>query len=249
MEIPVEISAASYYDRGEERGKGVPCIMKGCIFDLDGTLTNTLESLSYSVNLTLQEMHLPVITIDQCRRFVGEGARRLLEKTLKVRGDEKLERLEEAMEIYGRIFHDNCTYHVAPYDGVREMLADLTGMGVHMAVLSNKPHAQAVDVVRQFFGENTFDFVLGQSDRLPRKPDPAGVLYLLEHMGISREDCVYAGDSETDIATARAAGVTCLSATWGFRSRQTLLDAGARILIDSPAQLTDYIRKHSTDEK
>ena len=216
--------------------------MRGCIFDLDGTLTNTLESLTYSVNLTLKEMELPSITMDQCRRFVGDGARKLIERTLEACGDRSLSRLDEGMEIYGRIFHDNCTYHVTPYDGVMEMLADLKSMGMRLAVLSNKPHGQAVDVVRQIFGDGVFDFVQGQSEELPRKPDPAGVLYLLDKMGIKKEECVYVGDSEVDVATAKAAGVTGLAATWGFRSRQVLEEAGAGVLIDHLGELVDFQR-------
>lgn len=216
--------------------------MRGCIFDLDGTLTNTLESLTYSVNLTLKEMELPSITTDQCKRFVGDGARKLIERTLEACGDRSLSRLDEGMEIYGRIFHDNCTYHVTPYDGVMEMLADLKSMGMRLAVLSNKPHGQAVDVVRQIFGDGVFDFVQGQSEELPRKPDPAGVLYLLDKMGIKKEECVYVGDSEVDVATAKAAGVTGLAATWGFRSRQVLEEAGAGVLIDHPGELVDFLR-------
>ena len=216
--------------------------MRGCIFDLDGTLTNTLESLTYSVNLTLKEMELPSITTDQCRRFVGDGARKLIERTLEACGDRSLSRLDEGMEIYGRIFHDNCTYHVTSYDGVMEMLADLKSMGMRLAVLSNKPHGQAVDVVRQIFGDGVFDFVQGQSEELPRKPDPAGVLYLLDKMGIKKEECVYVGDSEVDVATAKAAGVTGLAATWGFRSRQVLEEAGAGVLIDHPGELVDFLR-------
>lgn len=216
--------------------------MRGCIFDLDGTLTNTLESLTYSVNLTMKEMGLPSITMDQCRRFVGEGAGKLIERTLRACGDENLSRLEEGLKVYGRIFHDNCTYHVTPYDGITEMLGDLRAMGIRLAVLSNKPHGQAVDVVRQIFGEGVFDFVQGQSEELPRKPDPAGVLYLLDKMGVKKEDCVYVGDSEVDVATARAAGVTELAVTWGFRSRQVLEEAGAAVLIDHPGELVDFLR-------
>ena len=223
--------------------------MRGCIFDLDGTLTNTLESLTYSVNLTLKEMELPSITMDQCRRFVGDGARKLIERTLEACGDRSLSRLDEGMEIYGRIFHDNCTYHVTPYDGVMEMLADLKSMGMRLAVLSNKPHGQAVDVVRQIFWDGVFDFVQGQSEELPRKPDPAGVLYLLDKMGIKKEECVYVGDSEVDVATAKAAGVTGLAAAWGFRSRQVLEEAGAGVLIDHPGELVDFLRGRGMDKE
>ncbi len=223
--------------------------MGGCIFDLDGTLTNTLESLTYSVNLTLQEMGLPAITMDQCRRFVGDGARKLMERTLRTCGEEGLSRLEEGLKIYGRIFHDNCTYHVTPYDGITEMLRELKAMDIRLAVLSNKPHLQAVDVVRQIFGEGVFDFVQGQSEELPRKPDPAGVLYLLDKLGVNKEDCVYVGDSEVDVATARAAGVTELAATWGFRSRQALEEAGAGVLIDRPEELVDFLRSRGMDKE
>ena len=216
--------------------------MKACIFDLDGTLTDTLESLEYSVRATLREMGLQEITKEQCRRFVGDGARVLMERALLAAGEKDYGRLEESLGIYRRIFDENCTYHVTPYDGITEMLGDLRAMGIRLAVLSNKPHGQAVDVVRQIFGEGVFDFVQGQSEELPRKPDPAGVLYLLDKMGVKKEDCVYVGDSEVDVATARAAGVTELAVTWGVRSRQVLEEAGATVLIDHPGELVDFLR-------
>jgi len=118
--------------------------MKACIFDLDGTLTNTLESMTYSVNLTLEEMGLSKITKDQCRLFVGNGARVLMEKSLKAAGDTDASRIEEGMEIYGRIFDQNCTYHVTPYEGIPEMLKALKDKGIQLAVLSNKPDRQTV---------------------------------------------------------------------------------------------------------
>lgn len=118
--------------------------MKACIFDLDGTLTNTLESMTYSVNLTLEEMGLSKITKDQCRLFVGNGARVLMEKSLKAAGDTDASRIEEGMEIYGRIFDRNCTYHVTPYEGIPEMLKALKDKGIQLAVLSNKPDRQTL---------------------------------------------------------------------------------------------------------
>ena len=112
---------------------------KSCIFDLDGTLTDTLDSLTFSVNLTMKEMGLPEITRDQCRMFVGNGSRVLLEKALRAASEEALERLEEAMEIYGRVFNENCMYHVAPYEGIVQLLGTLKEQGIRRAVLSNKP--------------------------------------------------------------------------------------------------------------
>ncbi len=215
--------------------------MRGCIFDLDGTLTDTLDSLTHSVNLTLEEMGLPQITEEQCRLFVGNGARCLMEKALKAAGDTKLRRIEEGMKVYGRIFSANCTYHVTPYKGILELLGQLKNRGIKLAVLSNKPHGQTVDVVKQIFGASIFDYVQGQCDTLARKPDPSGVWKLLEEMGISKEECLYIGDSEVDVKTAKAAGMQGIAVTWGFRDRELLKTEGADILIDSPQELLTYV--------
>lgn len=215
--------------------------MKACIFDLDGTLTDTLESLTYSVNKTLGEMDLPPITAKECESFVGNGARVLMECSLRAAGEENMDRLEEAMERYGRIFDANCTYHVTPYEGVEEMLRGLKEKGIRLGVLSNKPHRQTVKVVREIFGEDVFDFAQGQQEQVPRKPDPVGVLCLLEKMQAAREECLYVGDSEVDIQTGRNAGVRTISVTWGFRTREVLVAAGAGTIIDRPEELLQSV--------
>ena len=215
--------------------------MRGCIFDLDGTLTDTLDSLTHSVNLTLEEMGLPRITENQCRMFVGNGARCLMERALKAAGDTNLNRIEEGMKVYGRIFSANCTYHVTPYEGILELLSQLKDRGIKLAVLSNKPHGQTVDVVKRIFGEEMFDYVQGQCDTLARKPDPSGVWELLKEMGISREECLYVGDSEVDVKTAKAAGVQGIAVTWGVRDRELLKAEGADILVDSPQEMLAYV--------
>lgn len=215
--------------------------MKACIFDLDGTLTNTLESMTYSVNLTLEEMGLSKITKDQCRLFVGNGARVLMEKSLKVAGDTDASRIEEGMEIYGRIFDQNCTYHVTPYEGIPEMLKALKDKGIHLAVLSNKPDRQTVKVVKAIFGEELFDYAQGQKEGIRRKPEPDGVWYLMEQMHVSKEECLYIGDSEVDAATGRNAGLKTIGVLWGFRDRKMLETAGADDLIDRPDELLQFV--------
>ena len=215
--------------------------MKACIFDLDGTLTNTLESMTYSVNLTLEEMGLSKITKDQCRVFVGNGARVLMEKSLKAAGDTDASRIEEGMEIYGRIFDQNCTYHVTPYEGIPEMLKVLKDKGIHLAVLSNKPDRQTVKVVKAIFGEELFDYAQGQKEGIRRKPEPDGVGYLMEQMHVSKEECLYIGDSEVDAATGRNAGLKTIGVLWGFRDRKTLETAGADDLIDRPDELLQFV--------
>lgn len=215
--------------------------MKACIFDLDGTLTNTLESMTYSVNLTLEEMGLSKITKDQCRLFVGNGARVLMEKSLKAAGDTDASRIEEGMEIYGRIFDRNCTYHVTPYEGIPEILKALKDKGIHLAVLSNKPDRQTVKVVKAIFGEELFDYAQGQKEGIRRKPEPDGVWYLMEQMHVSKEECLYIGDSEVDAATGRNAGLKTIGVLWGFRDRKTLETAGADDLIDRPDELLQFV--------
>ena len=215
--------------------------MKACIFDLDGTLTNTLESMTYSVNLTLKEMGLSQITKEQCRMFVGNGARVLIEESLKVSGDPDASRIEEGMEVYGRIFDQNCTYHVTPYDGIPEMLNALKERGIHLAVLSNKPDRQTVKVVKEIFGENVFDYAQGQKDGIRRKPEPDGVWYLMEQMQVSKEECLYIGDSEVDAATGKNAGLKTIGVLWGFRDRTTLETAGADHLIARPEELLQFV--------
>lgn len=215
--------------------------MKACIFDLDGTLTNTLESMTYSVNLTLKEMGLSQITKDQCRMFVGNGARVLIEESLKVSGDPKASRIEEGMKIYGRIFDQNCTYHVTPYEGIPEMLKALKDRGIHLTVLSNKPDRQTVKVVKEIFGDNIFDYAQGQKDGIRRKPAPDGVWYLMEQMQVSKEECLYIGDSEVDAATGKNAGLKTIGVLWGFRDRKTLETAGADHLIERPEELLQFV--------
>lgn len=215
--------------------------MKACIFDLDGTLANTLESMTYSVNLTLEEMGLSKITKDQCRLFVGNGARVLIEKSLKAAGDTDASRIEEGMEIYGRIFDRNCTYHVTPYEGIPEMLKALKDKGIQLAVLSNKPDRQTVKVVKAIFGEELFDYAQGQKEGIRRKPEPDGVWYLIEQMHVSKEECLYIGDSEVDAATGRNAGLKTIGVLWGFRDRKTLETAGADDLIDRPDELLQFV--------
>ena len=215
--------------------------MKACIFDLDGTLTNTLESMTYSVNLTLKEMGLSQITKDQCRLFVGNGARVLMEKSLKAAGDTDASRIEEGMEIYGRIFDQNCTYHVTPYEGIPEMLKALKDKGIQLAVLSNKPDRQTVKVVKAIFGEELFDYAQGQKEGIRRKPEPDGVWYLMEQMHVSKEECLYIGDSEVDAATGRNAGLKTIGVLWGFRDRKTLETAEVDDLIDRPDELLQFV--------
>lgn len=216
---------------------------KACMFDLDGTLADTTESLVISVNATLKELGFSEISAVQCRQFVGSGARLLIERSLREVGADAAMLLSEAMEIYGRIFDEKCTYHVVPYRGIPELLLDLKCKGVKLAVLSNKPHRQTVQVVETVFGKNLFNLIQGQMEGIPRKPDPQAAIAIAEKLGARASEMIYIGDSEVDMTTGQAAQMKTIGVSWGFRTRPTLEKAGAVYIADSPEELMELIKE------
>lgn len=220
---------------------------KACIFDLDGTLTDTLESITYSVNVTLQELGLREITSGQCKEFIGNGARYLIERSLQAAGDETLDHVEHAMDIYGRVFKKNCTYRVDVYEGIVDLLRGLKEQGLMLAVLSNKPHLQTVDVVKTFFDKEVFTCVQGQQETIPRKPDPTAALLIAERFGAEAKDVIYIGDSDVDMQTGRAAGMTTVGVTWGFRPKEVLIAHGADYIIDKPEELITIVKNKGAE--
>lgn len=220
---------------------------RACIFDLDGTLTDTLDSLEYSVNETMKETGMRPITKEQCRAFVGNGAKVLIEKALRASGDEELVHFDEAFSAYQRIFDANCTYKVKPYPGVPMLLGEMKKAGMKLGVLSNKPDKQAVHVVADIFGRDTFDSVHGQRDGIPRKPDPAPLLALAKELGAEPAEVLYIGDSEVDVATGRAAQMDTIAVSWGFRSREELKSAGADRIADTADEILQIIKNRRDD--
>ena len=220
---------------------------RACIFDLDGTLTDTLDSLEYSVNETMKETGMRPITKEQCRAFVGNGAKVLIEKALRASGDEELAHFDEAFSAYQRIFDANCTYKVKPYPGVPMLLGELKNRGIKLGVLSNKPDRQAVHVVEEIFGKGVFDIVQGQRDGVPRKPDPSAALSMAGEFGADVSETLYIGDSEVDVATGRAAQMDTIAVSWGFRSREELKSAGADRIADTADEILQIIKNRRDD--
>lgn len=217
--------------------------MKACIFDLDGTLVNTLESLMYSVDLTLQEMELQPITKEQTRNFVGNGAKVLLEKALEASGGNPKKQLEEASLIYERVFDTYCNYHVKAYPGIKEVLLKLKQEGYKLGVLSNKPDKQAIKVVNSIFDKDLFDVVYGQKGQVKRKPNPEGLYKALEVLNVDKKNSIYIGDSEVDVATGLNAGIKTVAVAWGFRTEKELIEAGAKTIVHLPGELYQEIKK------
>lgn len=211
-------------------------MIKACIFDLDGTLADTLESMAYITNIIMEKFGLKTLPVDNFRYYSGEGANMLIRRALKDAGDPELTHYEEGQRLYREMFAADPMYKVVPYEGMPETLKELKKHGMKLAVCSNKPHPAAVKVIAQLFGEE-FDLVVGQSDAIRRKPAPDGPLKAAAEFGASSEECMYIGDTRTDMETGTAAGMHTIGALWGFRDREELESSGAEIVAEKPEDL------------
>lgn len=208
------------------------------IFDLDGTLTDTLADLRSSVNFALSQFGFSERTTEEIRSFVGNGVRRLI--YLSVPDNTPDETSEECLSVFKEHYKANSLIETKPYDGITEMLTELKSRGVKTAVVTNKMHSAAVGIVEHFFG-NLIDTTVGQIDGVSQKPKPDGIYKALEMLGTEKEKSVYVGDSEVDCITAKNAGIPCVGVTWGFRDREVLTENGAEYIADSVRELTELL--------
>ena len=204
------------------------------IFDLDGTLLDTLEDLMLSVNHALAGRTEVRRSLQEVRGFVGNGVRRLM--VLSLPGGERNPQFEEAMADFRAHYAVHCRDHTRPYPQIMDMLRELKARGLKMGIVSNKPDAQVKDMNGEYFG-GMFGAAMGEKEGVRRKPAPDSLLRAMEELGGTREGTLYVGDSEVDVMTAKNAGVDCLSVTWGFRDRDVLEEAGAVRFIDAPMEL------------
>ncbi len=216
-------------------------MIRCCIFDLDGTLLNTLEALTYTTNLVLKEFGYAPVSEEQVKKFVGDGYRMQVKRALLYSGDDALTHYEEALSAYMRLFAKHCLYHVRPYDGIPSLLESLKTQNIRIAVLSNKPHERTVETIEAVFGKGYFDIVAGQKDNIPKKPDPAGVNRILEIFGCKPEECLYFGDTNTDMQTGLNAKTHTVGVSWGFRDRKELESFHPDFVIDDPKTVTEQI--------
>ena len=211
---------------------------KLAIFDLDGTLLETLEDLHDSTNHALVSQGLPPRTLDEVRRFVGNGIHKLIERA--VPEGSSSETVEQVFEEFKTWYAVHCNDKTSAYDGIKEMLLALRKAGVRTAVVSNKADFGVQTLCKTYFF-GLLDVAVGQREGIRLKPAPDSVNEVLRLLEIRREDAVYIGDSDVDIDTARNAGMDCISVTWGFRRREFLLEHGAVILADKPENLEEII--------
>lgn len=218
---------------------------KCCIFDLDGTLVNSIYAIQKAVNDTLARCSLGPISEEDTKIYVGDGYRPLIERALKACGDKELKHYEDSLNVYNEVFRECCMYRVEAYEGIRELLAFLKEHGIRIAVLSNKPHARTLDNVNGVFGPGLFDAVYGEREPegIRKKPAPDGVWDILKEFKAEKEECLYFGDTNTDMETGRNAGVDTVGVTWGFRSREELKAYNPKLIADHPSEIISLVKE------
>lgn len=213
-------------------------MIKGVLFDLDGTLLDTLEDLYQSVNAALTACGFPERTRMEVRSFVGNGVRNLMVRS--VPDGEENPKFEECFQKFREHYAAHLNDHTAPYAGIMELLAELKEKGIPTAVVSNKSDAAVKELCRETFGD-LVPLAIGESERVKKKPAPDTVIEAAAEIGVPLKDCVYVGDSEVDLATAENAGIPCISVSWGFRDKELLESLGAKTLLDTVAELRDCL--------
>lgn len=204
------------------------------IFDLDGTLLYTLGDLAGSCNYALREMNMPERTLDEVRRFVGNGVRNLMLRA--VPEGTPVETTEQALAIFRKHYLVHSLDRTCPYEGIDEMLRELKRRGKNIAVVSNKFYDATRQLCLHFFPD-TVSVAIGEKEGINKKPAPDTVVEALRQLGVGKEDAVYVGDSEVDIQTARNCGMPCISVLWGFRDKDFLIESGATTFAEKPAEI------------
>jgi len=207
---------------------------KAVIFDLDGTLSDSIQSIKYCGDAAVAPFGYGPFSIEQYKYFVGDGAANLVKRMLVEAGDTDLIHFEEAFVRYRELFREGCMYKVKPYDGILELLATLKEKGVAIAVLSNKPHDKTNEMTRHFFGDLPFSVINGGRPGVKLKPDAGAIEEILDIVGADKAHTFYVGDSDVDMFTANNAGVFACAACWGFRPVDELRAAGADALCMTP---------------
>lgn len=204
------------------------------VFDLDGTLLETLKDLAASTNFALRQYDMPEHSIEDVRMFVGNGVKKLMERAIPNGLDNP--KFEEVYATFRQHYLNHNLDTTKPYDGIPELLRELKGRGKKLAIVSNKFYAATQDLARHFFPD-TIEVAIGERENIKKKPAPDTVVEALRQLGVSKEGAVYIGDSDVDIMTARKSGLPCASVLWGFRDKEFLLEHGATFFAEKPEDL------------
>lgn len=226
----LEYRMVDYFDKQDDA--------EAVIFDLDGTLLDTLEDLTDAVNMALRKYHLPQRKIEEVKEFVGNGLRSLMIKA--VEGGEAYPMFEELFAFFREYYKEHCNHKTHPYEGIMELIKELKERGIRMAIVSNKIDAGVKELNEKFFSEY-ITLAIGEREGIRRKPAPDSLNEALRILGVEKEHALYVGDSEVDIQTANNANLRCVSVEWGFRDKNFLIGHGARNVITRPLELLEYL--------
>jgi len=218
-------------------------MIKLCIFDLDGTVLDTVESIAYFANSALEKNGIMPIEVGEYKYLAGRGIANLVRGMLEFRGCYSEALYEKVFYDYDTAYNERPTYKSKIFDGLKETLDAIKEKGVKIAIVSNKPDFAARSVVRELYGEGYFDFVTGQVKGGALKPDPTAVLSVMEKFGIAREECIYVGDTSTDMQTGKNAGMYTVGVLWGFRDREELISNGADVIIEKTSDLYTLVQR------
>ncbi|MDO4594240.1 MAG: HAD family hydrolase [Tissierellia bacterium] len=211
------------------------------IFDVDGTILDTVNSIQYHANKTFKKYNLGSLEREDYERFLGNGAKYMIDKALDKLGEFNLEKREEILKIYNKSYDQNPSYLTKAYPKIKEVLKKLKEENTLVA-FSNKPHSTLTKVIKDVFGEDLFDYVLGQSDRYKRKPSPEGIYIIKDRFRVNSDEILYFGDSEVDILCGKNAGVFTIACSWGFRDRKFLEKQNADLIIDDAKEILNIRR-------
>ena len=213
---------------------------KAVLFDMDGTVLNTLGDLAAAVNHTLREFSMPERSIAEVAAALGNGAAYLIAHTVPDGTPKEL--TDKVLAAYAPYYDAHCDILTGPYDGIVPLMQTLRERGVKLAVISNKQDTAVKPLAEKYF-PGLLEIAVGESAEVRRKPNPDAVLAALRHIGVEREDAIYVGDTEVDLQTARNAGMECASVDWGFRTRAQLVEIGAEHIFDTVQELEEYLLK------
>jgi len=213
---------------------------KGIIFDLDGTLLNTLDDIGSCANHVLKKRGFPIHETSEYRYFIGDGALMLMQRALPEK-NRNPDMVAACVKEFKEIYQKNGDSRTVLYPGIPELLNELTVKKTKKAILSNKPHELTVRSVENLLTKWSFDLVFGQRDHAPRKPDPAGALEIAAHLDILPSEFLYLGDSSVDMKTALSAGMFPVGALWGYREEEELRKNGARMFVNNPHEILELL--------
>ena len=213
---------------------------KAVIFDLDGTLIDSLEDLNDSVNAMLSHFGYPSVTIENTRQNIGDGARNLVKRSIPVALSDS--ELDECLAYYSKVYNSCGCPKTKPFDGITELVAEIKSRGFKVAILTNKPHTSTLNVYNEYLSHMQFDMVVGASEFIKHKPDPQGVRYILNALAVKPENAYFIGDGEADVQTAIDAGIKCIAVLWGNRTKSQLLESGATLFANDCQELLSQIK-------